>query len=150
MANAWPFRSNIPDSTTMAHSSLRDGNKDILHQTFSHLRSANLTSPNLTGLEGEKAETNNPIKPTTSEFSLDEHQQRIEWNLKAQEGIITYQLPDSLPDGLALHNKLQKLMKTNTIYLNDRRFWSTLENRFKISRKVFFDSSTKIFLSFIM
>jgi hypothetical protein len=150
MANAWPFRSNIPDSTTMAptiskstaHSILRDGNKDI--------RSNNLTSPNLTGLEGKKAETTNPIKPTTSEFSLDEHQQRIEWNLKSKEGIITYQLPDSLPDGLALHNKLQKLMKTNTIYLNDRRFWSTLENRFKISRKVFFDSPTKIFLSFSM
>ncbi|CAF1461268.1 unnamed protein product [Rotaria sordida] len=53
----------------------------------------------------------------------------------AQEGIITYQLPDGLSDGFALYNKLKKLMKTNTIYLNDRYFWTTLKNRFKNLRK---------------
>jgi hypothetical protein len=149
MAKHWPFRTSAPDSTNMAptlskstaRSSIRDGNKsnstlgdnNILHQTFSHLQSNNLTVPSPTGLIEKKK---NRVIPTDSEFSLDERQKRNEWNLKAQEGVITYQLPDGLPDGIALHNKLQKLMKTDTIYLNNRRFWTTLENRFKKLRKV--------------
>ncbi|CAF0778656.1 unnamed protein product [Adineta steineri] len=138
MAMHWPFRTNVSDSKNIvptvskstAHSSIRDGNKsnfistekDTVYRTIS----SNLTGKNVKPVE---------INKTISEFSLDENEQRTEWNFKAQEGIITYQLPDNLPDGLALHNKLQKLMKTNTIYLNDRRFWTTLENRFKILRK---------------
>ncbi|CAF0788619.1 unnamed protein product [Didymodactylos carnosus] len=62
-------------------------------------------------------------------------QKSLKWSLKAQEGIIAYQLPDALLDGVALHNKLQKLMKSDIIYLNDRRFWFELENRFKNLRK---------------
>ncbi|CAF3295168.1 unnamed protein product [Rotaria sp. Silwood2] len=151
LAMQWPFRTDIPDSTFMqptiskstAHSNIRDGNKsnmtlgdnDILHQTYSNLRSNNLTSINHTGSIGKKSEATSRTLPTDGKFSSDERQQHIEWISKAQEGIITYQLPDGLPDGFALYNKLQKLMKTNTIYLNDRSFWTTLENRFKNLRK---------------
>ncbi|CAF1126101.1 unnamed protein product [Rotaria sp. Silwood1] len=152
LAMHWPFRTDVPDSTVVpptiskstAYSNIRDGNKsnitlgdnDILHQTYSNLRSNNLTSTNHTGLISKKSETVNRIIPTDGQFSSDERQQHIEWTVKAQEGIITYELPDGLPDGFALYNKLQKLMKTNTIYLNDRYFWTTLENRFKNLRKV--------------
>ncbi len=152
MAKHWPVRIRTPDSTNIAlttskstaHSSIRDGNKsslklgdnDILHQTFSHLRSKNLPAPNSSGLSEKKGNIKNRIMPNESELSFTEPQQRNEWNLKAQEGVITYRLPDALPDGLNLHNKLQKLMKTDTIHLNDRRFWSKLENRFKKLRKV--------------
>lgn len=153
MAKHWPVRLRTPDSTNIAlttskstaHSSIRDGNKsslklgdnDILHQTFSHLRSKNIPTPNSSRLNEKKANMKNRIMLNESEFSFTEPQQRNEWNLKAQESVITYQLPDALPDGLALQNKLEKLMKTNTIYLNDRRFWNKLENRFKKLRKVF-------------
>jgi len=142
MAKHWPVRVNAPDSTNIApttskstaYSSIRDGNKSklpsgdnaILHQA----------SSNPTGVVRKKVDTKNRMIPIDSEFSFNERQKRNEWNLKAQEGVITYPLPDGLPDGFALHNKLQKLMKTNIIYLNDRRFWSKLENRFKNLRKV--------------
>lgn len=97
---------------------------------MSQLRSNNLSLVNY------KSEKVNYLLPTDSEFSLDERDQDIEWNLKTQDGIITYPLPDGLPDSLALHKKLQKLMKTNIIYLNNRHFWTTLENRFINLRKV--------------
>jgi len=146
MAKHWPFRNNTSASTNIAptiskstaHSNIRDGNNDILHQTSSHLPSNNLKSSNPTALIRKKVDTKNRIIQIDSEFSLNEHRKSNEWNLKAQEGIITYPLPDGLPDGFALCNKLQKLMKTNTIYLNDRRFWTKLENRFKNLRKVFY------------
>jgi hypothetical protein len=147
MAKHWPFRINTKNSTNIAptiskstaHSSIRDsyksnmthGDNDILHQ-----QSNNLTSSKPTRLIGKKLETKRRRLPTESAFSLDEHKKNNEWNLKAQEGVITYRLPDGLPDGFALQNKLQNLMKTNTIYLNDRHFWTTLENRFKDLRKV--------------
>jgi hypothetical protein len=162
MAMHWPFRTDISDPTniaptaskSIAHSNIPDGNKsnvsfgdkNILQQTFSHLQSNKESLLNPNRVIGKKAEMN---IPTDSEFSLNGRQQRIEWNLKAQEGVITYRLPDGLPDGFALHTKLHKLMKTNTIYLNDRRFWTTLENRFKNLRKVFF-YLTKIYLFFII
>jgi len=72
---------------------------------------------------------------------------RNDWNLKAQEGIINYSLPDNLPDGIALHAKLNKLMQTNTLNLNDRTFWTTLENRCKKLRKVF---DQKMLISFFV
>ncbi|CAF1395489.1 unnamed protein product [Rotaria sordida] len=145
LAMHWPFRTDLPDSISIpptiskstAHSNMRDGNKsNMTLGDNDNLRSNNLTSTNHIGLIGKKPETINRIIPTDDQFSSDERQQHIEWILKAQEGIITYQLPDGLPDGFALYNKLQKLMKTNTIYLNDRYFWTTLENRFKNLRKV--------------
>ncbi|CAF1082826.1 unnamed protein product [Rotaria sordida] len=145
LAMRWPFRTDLPDSISIpptiskstAHSNMRDGNKsNMTLGDNDNLRSNNLTSTNHIGLIGKKPETINRIIPTDDQFSSDERQQHIEWILKAQEGIITYQLPDGLPDGFALYNKLQKLMKTNTIYLNDRYFWTTLENRFKNLRKV--------------
>ena len=77
-----------------------------------------------------------PVLGTDSDMSLKDQQQPFEWNLKAQENIIVYPLPDGLVDGVALQDKVQTLMKTNNIYLNDRRFWATLENRFKKMRKV--------------
>ena len=142
----WPFRSEIPNPTNIApaiskstaRSSLRTDNKSNFTSDDKdiHLRLKNLTSLNPGGLIGKKSDSNNRIIPIESDFSLSERQQRIEWNFKTQEGVITYRLPDGLPDGFSLHNKLQKLMKTNTIYLNDRRFWTTLENRFKNLRKV--------------
>ncbi|UJR31154.1 hypothetical protein I4U23_018661 [Adineta vaga] len=150
----WPFRVDIPNSTNLAptiskstaQSSLRDGTKsnmtpsekDSINRTISYSRSTNLVSTNL---NGKQVEMKNPTKSMTSEESVDGRDQHDEWNFKAQQGVITYQLPDNLPDGIALHNKLQKLMKTNTIYLNDRRFWSILENRFKILRKQNFQES---------
>jgi hypothetical protein len=144
MAKHWPFRNNTSDSTNIAstvskstaHSNIRDGNNDSLHQTSSNLRSNNLKSSSPTPLIRKKVETKNRVIPIDSEFSLNEHRKRNEWNLKAQEGVITYPLPDGLPDGVALHNKLKKLMKTNTIYLNDRHFWTKLEKRFRNLRKV--------------
>ena len=152
MAMHWPFHVDVSDSThkslatskSTAYSNIRDSNKsirthidkDILHQAFSPLPSNNLPSPNPSTMNGKKAEINKRIISNKSTSSFDQHQQHIGWNLKAQEDIITYQLPDGLPDGLALHNKLQKLMKTNTIYLNDRQFWTTLENRYINLRKV--------------
>jgi hypothetical protein len=152
MAKHWPIRTNTSDSTNVipttskstAHSSIRDDNKSNLtldDTDISRRRSNNPITSNPTGLIRNKAETKNRAAPIASEFSLDQPKQRNEWNLKAQEGIITYRLPDNLPDGFALHNKLQKLMKTNTIYLNDRHFWTSLENRFKNFRKVFSLSS---------
>ncbi|CAF2160079.1 unnamed protein product [Rotaria magnacalcarata] len=139
LAMQWPFRNDIPDSKSIAHTMTRDDNKSTLtfdDKDIPHSRSNNLTSINSTALIGKKSETlNRIVPPTVSQFSLDKHQQNIEWNLKAQEGIVTYQLPDGLPDGVALQTKLQKLMKTNTIFLNDRNFWTTLENRFKNLRK---------------
>jgi hypothetical protein len=152
MAKRWPVRLRTPDGTNItlttsksaARSSIHGGNKsslklgdnDILHQTFSHLRSKNVLTPNSSG-PGDRKTTKNRIMSTESESSLVEFQQRNEWNLKAQEGVITYRLPDALPDGVALQNKLEKLMKTDTIHLNDRHFWSKLENRFTKLRKVF-------------
>ncbi|CAF4316068.1 unnamed protein product [Rotaria sordida] len=140
----WPLRTDVPDSISIsptisissAHSNMRDGNKsNMTLGDNDNLRSNNLTSTNHTGLIGKKSETINRIIPTDNQFSSDECQQHIEWISKAQ-GIITYQLPDGLSDGFALYNKLKKLMKTNTIYLNDRYFWTALENRFKNLRKV--------------
>ena len=123
MAMHSPFSTDIPNATNIAptisksnKSNVTFSDNNIQSQTLSHLQLNNV---------GKKS----------SGFSLNEHLQRTDWNLKAQEGIITYRLPDSLPDGLALQTKLHKLMKTNTIYLNDRRFWTTLENRFKSLRQ---------------
>ena len=151
MAKHWPVHLGTLDganialanSKSTAHSNIHAGNKsslklgdnDILHQTFSPSRSKNVPTPKSSGRD-EKKTTKNRILSTESESTLIESQQRNEWNLKAQEGVITYRLPDALPDGLALQNKLEKLMKTDTIFLNDRHFWSKLENRFKKLRKV--------------
>lgn len=157
MAKHWPISTYIPPNTSKstAESSIRDGtksksilgNNNILSQTFPRIRSNNLRSSSPKRLTGKKNEIKNYIIPTDSEFSLNENQKRNEWNLKAQEGIINYRLPDGLPDGFALHTKLQNLMKTDTIYLNDRRFWTILENRFKKLRKVFY-SKPCFFLSY--
>lgn len=84
----------------------------------------------------KKLESKIRSKLNDSQLSLSERQKRTDWNLKAQEGILTYHLPDNLPDGIALNAKLNKLMQTNTINLNDRQFWAALENRFKQLRKV--------------
>ena len=75
---------------------------------------------------------------TSNELSLKMSQQKARWddNIDIQEGIITYPLPDGLPDGVLLQNKLQALMQTNTIHLNDFHFWTELENRLKNQRKV--------------
>ncbi|CAF1609433.1 unnamed protein product [Adineta ricciae] len=147
LAMHWPFQTDASNSSDVAptiskstaQSSICDGatpnEKDSIHQTVSYSPSANLPSTNLAGLSSKKIEMKTSVKPSTSEESMSEHDQHIGWNLKAQQGVITYQLPDNLPDSVALHNKLQKLMKTNTIYLNDRKFWTVLENRFKLLRK---------------
>ena len=71
-----------------------------------------------------------------SDVSFNDPQQDAEWYSKAREGVISYPLPDGLPDSSALYNKLQELMKTDTIHLNDRRFWTKLENQFKKFKKV--------------
>ena len=88
------------------------------------------------GLITRLSDLQQKIVSNDSETSLGNRQQRIEWNLKAQEGIVTYRLPDGLSDGLLLHNKLQKLMKTDTLRLNDRQFWTELENLYKIQQRV--------------
>lgn len=77
-----------------------------------------------------------------SDVSVNGSQPDAGWYSKAREGIISYSLPDGLPDSSALYNKLQELMKTDTIHLNDRRFWTKLENQFKKLRKVSLDSSS--------
>ena len=144
LARQWPFRSETSHplnvapvaSKSTAHASLGAPQKpaltanddDSVHQAHSKLRSNNLTPLN--------SEIAPRIVAANSDVSLEGAQQPIEWNVKAQEGIITYHLPDGLPDGAVLHDKLQQLMKTSTIYLNDRRFWNTLEERFKARRKV--------------
>ena len=139
MAKHWPFEDKKLNATTIpplpSKSTARStiSNKESLQQTF-----WNLITPNSTKLNGKKAVEKTRSKLADSQYSFNERQKLNEWNLKAQEGIITYSLPDSLPDGIALHAKLQKLMKTNTINLNDRHFWTTLENRFKKLRKVTF------------
>ncbi|CAF1143802.1 unnamed protein product [Adineta ricciae] len=147
LAMHWPFQTDAPNSSyvaptiskSTAQSSIYDGatpnEKDSIHRTVSYSPSANLPSTNPTGLSSKQIEMKTSVKPSTSEESMSERDQHIGWNLKAQQGVITYQLPDNLPDGVALHNKLQKLMKTNTIYLNDRKFWTVLENRFKLLQK---------------
>ena len=126
-------KSAAPSSTAINHPSTAG---DALPQTLSHIRSTNLILPNPNGNLGKRSEMPKSVLGTDSEMSLKDQQQPFEWNLKAQENILVYPLPDGLVDGVALHDKLQKLMKTNTIYLNDRRFWATLENRFKKMRKV--------------
>ncbi len=129
----------LTTSKSTAYSSIRDGNKSNLtldSNDILHLRSKNLPVSNSIKLNEKKSKIKNRIIPIESEFSLIEPQQRNEWNIKAQEGIIKYRLPDGLPDGLALHTKLEQLMKTDTIYLNDRHFWRKLENRFQKLRKV--------------
>ena len=163
VAKHWPFQNDVPDSSNIAptvsktsvQSSIRDDNKtnitsvdnDISHKTSSYLRTNHLTSSNSFVSNKKKLESRDKILPITSDFSLNDLQKRPAWNLKAQEGVIRYQLPDNLPDSFALQNKLQKLMKTNSIYLNDRRFWTKLENRFKNLRKVlnFFRSKKSFF-----
>ena len=143
MAKHWPVRIKRSESNTVApaaskstaHSSIRDGN-GTLYQTFSNLPLKNFSGPNSARVSEKKAKIKKRIIPMESEFSLTESQQRNEWNVKAQEGVISHALPDGLPDGSALYNKLQKLMSTDTIYLNDRRFWTKLENQFKKLRKV--------------
>ena len=142
LARHWPFRADPFNVGSIASKSAAQktvfptNDDDSVHQTHSKLRSNNLTPLNSTGLVGKISEIHPRVVPTTSEVSLDGVQQPIEWNVKAQEGIITYRLPDGLPDGSVLHDKLQQLMKTSTLYLNDRRFWNTLEERFKTQRKV--------------
>lgn len=136
IALKWPLLNHIPDTKSTAYSNTRLRNKSTLtfvDNDMSYSKLSNVTSVNQI--------RNNPLVLNDSEFSLDQRQQNIEWNSKAQEGIVTYELPDGLPDGVALHNKLQTLMKTNTIYLNDRQFWNTLEHRFKTLRKVFYSYS---------
>lgn len=148
MAKHWPFSTNIVPITSKSktRTSIRDGTKskstfdenELSSQTFPRLKSSNLTISSPTRLTEKKLEKKNRTIPIDSELSLNENSKRNEWNLKAQEGIISYQLPDGLPDGFALHTKLKNLMKTDKIYLNDRRFWTKLENQFKNLRKVFY------------
>lgn len=129
----WPFQNDRLNSKVTPHPNTYDDNKSILtfgDKEIPHVRSNNLTSASSAGLIGKKS------VPTDSQTSLDEYQKNFAWDLRAQEGMIIYPLPDGLPDGIALQNKLQKLMKTNTIHLNDRKFWTKLENRFKSLRKV--------------
>ena len=143
MAKHWPVRIRTPDSANIAletsKSSVPGGNKSSSKLGDNEMllqRSKNISTPNSSGLSEKKVHVKNRLVPYASEFSLTEPQQRNEWNFKAQEGVITYRLPDGLPDGVALQNKLEKLMKTDTIYLNDRQFWAKLESRFKKLRKV--------------
>ena len=98
----------------------------------------NFPGPNSMRLSEKKRKGKNRLKPMDSEVSLTDSQQGDGWHSKAREGVISYPLPDGLPDSSALYTKLQKLMRTDTIHLNDRRFWSKLEHQFKKLRKVLF------------
>ena len=104
---------------------------------------------NATGLIGRLSEVQNKIISTDSEISLEHRQQRFEWNLKAQEGIVNYRLPDGLSDGFLLCNKLQKMMKTDTLRLNDRQFWTEFENRYKAQQRVIHSFTRNFFVVFL-
>lgn len=108
------------------------------------------SGPNSTRVSEKKRKANNRLLPMDSEVSFNDSQQRDDWRFKAREGVIPYPLPDGLPDSSALYTKLQKLMKTDTIHLNDRRFWSKLENQYKKLRKVLlsFDLSLQVYAFF--
>jgi hypothetical protein len=142
----WPFRSvtgNTNNTAAIDSKSLTNShvasvhkatlfvnNNDTVRRTRSQLR-LNPTA----GLIG-KYSVDARQQQTQQDELQQKQQQRAEWSLKAQEGIITYRLPDGQPDGLLLQTKLQQLMKTDTIHLNHRQFWTQLENRFKALRKV--------------